>query len=639
MAEYDPFGVNGGSGGTTTVAKSYKGSATANNAGKIYDPFNMASLPAPNSSPKSQQKQQAKPAPKPQQSLFNKVVSAVKSAPKEAISATKAVAKPVADVVTGQGGKAVHDTAQLTSDVSGGTANQFARAVAAVPPAVRREIQNKPITDIQQHAFGTTNPADIAKKIVASTAGTGSLLASGGEVAGAKTLLAKGATVAAKQVGKDAAIGAVGNASATVGSNPKASLKEVGKSAAIGGLLGAAAPHVIKVAGDVTRAAGEKVADTKAGSIIDATTSKSAPAKELIQNQKTQTLLHYEPKNPKVQQLIADREKQAQSIAAPAKAAEAEQASVAKETENNQAQGQKIDRQVQLIQAKKADNAGELSNVDQTKLQHLQEDKQKLGTTEAPAVEKVPGATPVAPVSTGSKVISDIKPVSTAEPAKLETPQPKENIQSNEVPQTQKPSVAQPASVSEPATTKAVVDPNAPPEQGTSAIAKDIQTKAVAKNLSDNYGEVAQYSKINVANEAKKAVDFVNGDKDTLDKVISGEKPLPQGLRATAVIKAVEEHPEFSKDGSMLKALAKSPLNSESSRSAQELRLAAERDKFSATNNIKQLQQTKEEVAEKRLGKPVKKAVSDEVKAIRQAVPKAKVDKETFASFVDSLKC
>lgn len=173
-----------------------------------------------------------------------------------------------------------------------------------------------------------------------------------------------------------------------------------------------------------------------------------------------------------------------------------------------------------------------------------------------------------------------------------------------------------------------------------SAIAKDIQTKAVAKGLTKGYGELAQYSRINVKQEAAKAVDLVNGDKATLEKIIRGEKPLPSDVRATSVIKAVENHPTYGQDPNMLKALAKSPLNTEASRSAQELRLAAERDKFSPVGAIKSVQDAKTAAFETKSKTPATKAVSSEVQQIRAAKAAApKVSKETFASFVDSLKC
>jgi hypothetical protein len=49
---------------------------------------------------------------------------------------------------------------------------EFGNAALHVPQAVYREIQNKPISDIQQNVFGTTDSGTIAKKIVGDTAQT-----------------------------------------------------------------------------------------------------------------------------------------------------------------------------------------------------------------------------------------------------------------------------------------------------------------------------------------------------------------------------------------------------------------------------------------------------------------------------------
>lgn len=454
----------------------------------------------------------------------------------------------------------------------------------------------------------------------------------GSEVKGASLLEKAGKTAAANAV-----VGA-GSTAASEAVNGKVKAKDVVKGAAYGGVLGATneigAEGLIK--GEDAVKAKTSNPDSKLGKVdnnVRAVAGSSVPAKNLIQSQRTQTLLHYEPKNPKVQALIADREKQAESMAAPAKAAEAEQNRVANETEKTQATGQKIDRQIELIKAKGKDSDTGLSNVDKTKLGHLQEDKKQLPTASTPTVEKV--GNDVTPAKTSVAVEPVAKPASASPsevtPAKTETPSPASVEPKSESSVNSSPKAAE---VSKP-TTQA----NVPGDTGTSKIAQDIQTKAVAKNLTDNYGELSQYSKINVADEAKKAVDFVNGDKDTLDKVISGEKPLPSNLRATAVIKAVEEHPEYGKSGEMLKSLAKSPLNTESSRSAQELRLAAERDTNSATNKINELDKTRSDAFKAKSGKTVAKASSDEVKQIRAAVPRAKVTKETFSSFVDSLRC
>lgn len=617
---YDPFGLNGGS--TTTAAKgtaraNSTGGSSKSNAGVQYDPFNISNSNVHTPIATAPKPSQPKFMPAAKQSLLGKARSFVNN---DIIKPTANTAAKAANTVAAGGvGLAGLDKAliqKVTGNNQGSqnTVNSTQKTInmllskgaggagAYLTPQQAQSSGGGTKGLINNFVKPTTKAvADIAPLVVPI----------GSEAKGANLLIKTAKTSAANAV-----VGA-GSTAANEAANGKVNLKDVGKSAAVGGVLGA-----VNEAGAGGLMKGhEKIAnsDNKVVSNAKAVVGNSAPAKSLIQNQKTQTLLHYEPKNPKVQALIADREKQAEAMNAPAKAAEAEQSRVANETEKTQATGQKIDRQVQLIKAKKADNAGELSNVDQVKLQHLQEDKKQLPTTSPPTVEKVPGAITQPKVGndvTPAKVSSETKPV-----VEFKEPTPKA------------------ATVTEPVTTKAVVDPNAPPEKGTSKIAQDIQTKAVAKNLTDNYGELSQYNKINVANEADKAVKFVNGDKEDVMKVISGEKPLPSNLRATAVIKAVEEHPEYSKDGEVLKALAKSPLNTESSRSAQELRLAAERDQNSAVNKINELSKTREDAFKTRTGKTVAKATNDEVRQIREAVPKVATTKETFSSFVDSLKC
>lgn len=60
---------------------------------------------------------------------------------------------------------------------------QTGRALKYVPQAIGREIQNKPIDDIQKKAFGTTDTGGIAKKIIGNTAQVGLAVAAPGATA------------------------------------------------------------------------------------------------------------------------------------------------------------------------------------------------------------------------------------------------------------------------------------------------------------------------------------------------------------------------------------------------------------------------------------------------------------------------
>jgi hypothetical protein len=173
-------------------------------------------------------------------------------------------------------------------------------------------------------------------------------------------------------------------------------------------------------------------------------------------------------------------------------------------------------------------------------------------------------------------------------------------------------------------------------EKGTSKIGASVQERAVQRGLEDHFGESAQYTKASIPDQARRAVALTQ-DRALLDQVISGEKPLPDGLRATSVITAIEKDPVLSRDPELINRLSASNLASESSYSAQELRLARERNPDSPITNIQDVRKTRESVAEKQLGKPVAKAVKDTVGEIKAATPK--VTRQDWQSFIESIKC
>lgn len=174
-----------------------------------------------------------------------------------------------------------------------------------------------------------------------------------------------------------------------------------------------------------------------------------------------------------------------------------------------------------------------------------------------------------------------------------------------------------------------------PQEVGTSKIGKSVQTQAVQRGLEDTFGDSATYNKVNIKDQAQKAVDLTQ-DREALDKVISGEKPLPDGLRATSVITAVEKDPILSKDSELILKLSQSNLASESSYSAQELRLAAERNPDSPIAKIQEVSKARAD-AVKRKGQTTASVASDIQKEVKARTPK--VSRQDWHSFVQELRC
>lgn len=156
-----------------------------------------------------------------------------------------------------------------------------AKALAVVPAAIGREIQNKPITDLQQKAFGTTDPGKIAEKIVGNTAGVGLTVAAPGIDSAAENAAAKFLPeTASKVIGT--AVPAAGFGAAS-GASQGGNAKEVAESAAIGGALGGASRLIAPAA----KMVGSEVADR--------VRSPVSPPEEPTINAPTAT----EPKAPK----------------------------------------------------------------------------------------------------------------------------------------------------------------------------------------------------------------------------------------------------------------------------------------------------------------------------------------------------
>lgn len=176
------------------------------------------------------------------------------------------------------------------------------------------------------------------------------------------------------------------------------------------------------------------------------------------------------------------------------------------------------------------------------------------------------------------------------------------------------------------------------PEQGVSKIGQSIEAKAVEAKLTNGFAGTAGYDKITIADQAEKATNLVNGDIDAARAVIRGDKPLPDGLRGTALITAMEDYIKKNPDADMAYELANSPLVSATSEAAQELRLAAERTPDSATAKLQELRQAQEKQA------GGKKQIAARKAAVKEALPEANkvlLPKEELSwdRFLEAIKC
>lgn len=177
-----------------------------------------------------------------------------------------------------------------------------------------------------------------------------------------------------------------------------------------------------------------------------------------------------------------------------------------------------------------------------------------------------------------------------------------------------------------------------PPAGDTvSGNARRIEAKAVEKKLTDKFEDLPEYKAINMKEQADEAINLVNNDRKLAEEIIAGKANAPGNLRAQSVHQALEEIATKNGDVDLLQKLARSPINTELSKSAQNLRIAAERDPYSAVENIRQVRDARAKMSETRTKTTVKKETAKIKKQVEAATPKQK--KEDWASFAESLVC
>lgn len=177
--------------------------------------------------------------------------------------------------------------------------------------------------------------------------------------------------------------------------------------------------------------------------------------------------------------------------------------------------------------------------------------------------------------------------------------------------------------------------------RGSSKVGESIARKTIEQKLEDSYGETAGYDKITIADQARRVEELLTTDIERARRVLSGQEALPEGMRGSALIKGMEEYALKTGDAELAFELANSPLVAETSIFAQEMRILAERTPDSATAQLRSIKKAREEAAQEALqrGQTLFDVTKKAKNELREAVEKSRPTKETWSSFIDSIKC
>jgi hypothetical protein len=139
-----------------------------------------------------------------------------------------------------------------------------------------------------------------------------------------------------------------------------------------------------------------------------------------------------------------------------------------------------------------------------------------------------------------------------------------------------------------------------------------------------------------MAEQAQKAVEFMNKDYEAAKAVAMGEKAPPKGLLLASVMNGVEMRARAEGDIELIRALAtESKATRQVTTMAQNIRTLGERDRASPVAAIQEVQAARAAHLEARNAN----AVKDTVKEIKAAVRSAAPPRDAWASFITAITC
>jgi len=171
--------------------------------------------------------------------------------------------------------------------------------------------------------------------------------------------------------------------------------------------------------------------------------------------------------------------------------------------------------------------------------------------------------------------------------------------------------------------------------QKVSGVAKQIEAKAIEEGMTKKgYAELAEYDASTIKEQSEMASKY---SSEQINRIATGKELLPERMKAGTALSIAEDYAIKTKDGQLALELAKSPLVTQLSESASELSLSRMRE--SAISGIQEVIKNKEQIIEKRSGKTIKELKNKVIKEIKNEVIKKTPTRETWLSFIESIKC
>jgi hypothetical protein len=177
-------------------------------------------------------------------------------------------------------------------------------------------------------------------------------------------------------------------------------------------------------------------------------------------------------------------------------------------------------------------------------------------------------------------------------------------------------------------------------ETVTRGLSEHIEALAIENKLTDTFGDLPEYQRVSMADQAAKALELINKDYEEAKAVAMGTKAPPRGVLPESVLVAVEKRATAEGDVETLRQLATgSRLTTEATTMGQRIRTLGERDRASPVAAIQEVQNARAAAR----GAKVETEKAAEVGTIKAKIrserePKQTL-KETLQTFAQSIAC
>jgi hypothetical protein len=173
-------------------------------------------------------------------------------------------------------------------------------------------------------------------------------------------------------------------------------------------------------------------------------------------------------------------------------------------------------------------------------------------------------------------------------------------------------------------------------ETVTRGLSAGVEESAIERGLVNNFGDLPEYERVSMADQARQATDLIGNDYDLAKDVAMGRRAPPSGLLPESVFVGVEKRALAEGDVETLRQLAtRSRLTTAATTMGQRIRTLGERDASSPVGAIQAVQAARERA----YGAGLSEAKAAAVREIKAEVRTNASKPAAWEALVDSLLC